>query len=209
MLSDWLHEHALEARNIGAEIGRTTAHLLVGMIVGALIAIRDTLPDHHRHPPLIAALRQRIFRMRDAFQDIIFAQVWISAINTAITALYVFVLLPMFGITLPLSKSLIAITFFAGLLPVAGNLISNTMLVVVSLSHSLHVAVFSLVFMVIVHKLEYFLNARIIGNRIQARAWELLIAMLVMEAVFGIPGVIAAPVFYSYIKRELSALELI
>lgn len=209
MLGEWLHEHALEARNIGAEIGRTVAHLLVGMIIGALIAIRDTLPEHHVHPPLIAALRRRIFRLRDSFQNIIFAQVWISAINTVILAVYVLVILPLAGIRLPLTKSLIAVTFFAGLLPVIGNLISNTLLVFVSLSHSLHVAVFSLLFMVVVHKLEYFLNARIVGNRIQARAWELLIAMLAMEAIFGIPGLIAAPVYYAYVKRELSAHGLI
>ncbi len=33
--------------------------------------------------------------------------------------------------------------------------------------------------------------------------------MLVMEAAFGVPGVIAAPVFYAYIKKELSDRELI
>jgi len=60
-----------------------------------------------------------------------------------------------------------------------------------------------------VHKFEYFLNARIVGGEIEARAWELLLAMLVMEAAFGIPGVIAAPIFYAYIKRELLAAKLV
>ena len=32
---------------------------------------------------------------------------------------------------------------------------------------------------------------------------ELLLAMLVMEAAFGLPGLVAAPVFYAYVKREL------
>ncbi|MCK7494761.1 MAG: hypothetical protein MZW92_29275 [Comamonadaceae bacterium] len=41
---------------------------------------------------------------------------------------------------LPLTKTLIAVTFFAGLLPVIGNLISNTVIVVVSLAHSPQVA---------------------------------------------------------------------
>ncbi|RYE38932.1 MAG: hypothetical protein EOP21_11415, partial [Hyphomicrobiales bacterium] len=90
-----------------------------------------------------------------------------------------------------------------------GNLISNTVLVVVGLSHSLHTAVASLVFLVTIHKLEYFLNAKIIGHHIDARAWELLAAMLVMEAVFGVPGVIAAPVLYAYLKRELSDNDLV
>ena len=45
-----------------------------------------------------------------------------------------------------------------------GNLISNTVIVVVSLSHSLDVAIGSLAFLVVIHKLEYFVNARIVGT---------------------------------------------
>jgi predicted PurR-regulated permease PerM len=67
----------------------------------------------------------------------------------------------------------------------------------------------SVVFLVVIHKLEYFLNARIIGGRIRAHAWELLIAMFVMEAVFGISGVIAAPIYYAYIKSELTGKNLV
>jgi predicted PurR-regulated permease PerM len=57
--------------------------------------------------------------------------------------------------------------------------------------------------------LEYFLNAKIIGSQINARAWELLSAMLIMESLFGLPGVVAAPVFYAYIKTELVAAHLV
>ena len=66
-----------------------------------------------------------------------------------------------------------------------------------------------LAFLVVIHKLEYFVNARIIGGQIQARAWELLIAMVAMEAAFGVQGVIAAPIIYAYAKKELSDRELI
>ena len=67
------------------------------------------------------------------------------------------------------------------------------------------VALGSLVYLIVIHKLEYFLNARLVGTQIQARAWELLLAMLVMEAAFGIAGLIAAPIYYAYLKDELSA----
>jgi len=30
-----------------------------------------------------------------------------------------------------------------------------------------------------------------------------------MEAVFGIPGLVAAPVYYAYVKNELSGRRLI
>lgn len=70
-------------------------------------------------------------------------------------------------------------------------------------------AVAALVFLILIHKLEYFLNAHIVGSQINARAWELLIAMLLMEAAFGIGGIIAAPVYYAYLKDELASRELI
>jgi predicted PurR-regulated permease PerM len=69
----------------------------------------------------------------------------------------------------------VAVTFIVGLLPVIGNLISNTIIVVVSLSVSPLLAVSSLVFLVVIHKLEYFVNARVMGSEIHARAWELLL----------------------------------
>ncbi len=90
-----------------------------------------------------------------------------------------------------------------------GNVISNTAIVIVSLSNSLSVAGASLVFLVVIHKLEYFLNARIIGSQIRAHAWELLIAMILMEAAFGLAGVIAAPIYYAYIKSELTERGLV
>ena len=101
------------------------------------------------------------------------------------------------------AATLIAITFVAGLLPVVGNVISNTIIVVLSLAHSPLLALVSLGFLVTIHKLEYFLNARIIGPRIHAHAWELLLAILVMEAAFGLVGAIAAPVYYAWLKQEL------
>ena len=113
------------------------------------------------------------------------------------------------GIHLPLVKTMVAITFIVGLIPVVGNLVSNSVIVVVSLSHSLSIAIGSLLFLVIIHKFEYFLNARIVGSQIRANAWELLIAMMAMEAAFGLAGIVAAPIYYAYIKAELRDRDLI
>ena len=104
---------------------------------------------------------------------------------------------------------MIAVTLFAGLLPIIGNLVSNSVIVIVSLSSSIAIAVGSLAFLILVHKLEYFLNARIVGGEIKASTWELLCAMLVFDAAFGLQGLVAAPIFYAYVKAELSQLEII
>lgn len=204
----WLRDHARELQMFGAELGRTFLHALIGMIIGALISLNETRRD--KHPaPLSAALAGRAELLGEAFRRIVFAQVRISALNTALTAIYLVIVLPLLGIHLPFTKTLIAITFVAGLIPVVGNLISNTVIVVVSFSYSLGVAAGSLAFLVIIHKLEYFVNARIVGSEIQARAWELLLVMLAMESAFGIAGLIAGPIYYAYLKSELSSRGLI
>jgi predicted PurR-regulated permease PerM len=139
----------------------------------------------------------------------VFAQVRISAINTMLTGLYLVVALPMLGVRVPLATTMIAVTFLVGLLPVVGNLVSNSIIVILSLSVSLPLAAASLVFLVVIHKLEYFLNAHIVGTQIRAHAWELLVAMLVLEAAFGITGLIAAPIYYAYLKDELMSEKLV
>lgn len=208
MLIAWLRMHAVQAQTIGSEAGRTIAHLLIGMAIGAMAALYDTT-TRPNYKPLAAALHARVVNLHHAFRQIVFAQVRIAAINAVFTGIYLMVVLPLAGIHLPLTKSMVAITFVAGLLPVIGNLISNTVIVIVGLSHSLAIALASLLFLIVIHKLEYFLNAKIIGSHINARAWELLAAMLTMEALFGLSGVVAAPVFYAYVKRELAEQGLV
>lgn len=207
-LSEWFRGHAADLRSTGQDAGRGLAHALIGMVLGAMIALHEALPIETTGP-LARELAERVTRLGDAFRRVVFAQVKISLINTVLTGIYLAVVLPAFGVNLPFKLTLIALTFITGLLPVVGNLVSNTVIVVVSLSVSLQVAVASLLFLVVIHKLEYFLNARIVGSRTECRAWELLLAMVVMEAAFGIPGVIAAPIFYTYVKAELSDRGLV
>jgi predicted PurR-regulated permease PerM len=206
--ASWLRIHARDLQILGERAGGVLLHLLVGMIIGAMVALTDLRPTREL-PVLSRSLEQRVSRLGQSFRRIVFAQIRISALNTCLTAIYLVVILPTLGVNLPLTKTMILVTFVAGLLPVIGNLISNTVIVVVSLSVSLYAAIGSLIFLVGIHKLEYFVNARIIGGQIHARAWELLLAMLVMDAIFGIPGVIAAPIYYAYLKDELKARGLV
>jgi predicted PurR-regulated permease PerM len=198
----WLRSHAGAVQMAGRETALAFAHILVGMIIGAIVSLHEASTPEDRRP-LARALTERAWRLAESFRRIVFAQVRISAINTVFTAAYLAVALPLFGVQLPLTKSLIALTFIVGLLPVIGNLISNTVIVIVSMAHSPAIAVASLTYLIVIHKLEYFLNARIVGARIRAHAWELLLAMLTMEAAFGLAGVVAAPIYYAYLKEEL------
>jgi len=205
---DWLREHARDLRVVGTDFGRALAHILIGLIIGAFVALREARAAQEPGP-LAAAMLERATRVGEAFRRIVFAQIRISGLNTLLTAIYLIIVLPLCGIHLPLTKTMIAVCFIAGLLPVVGNLISNTVIVIISLSHSLYAALGSLAFLVLIHKLEYFVNARIVGTQIRARAWELLVAMLAMEAAFGLAGLVAAPIYYAYLKDELQSRGLI
>ncbi len=200
----WLRAHSADWQLLGKEAGHHLAHILIAMVIGAMVALHD-VQHHERYQPFAASLMQRIHLFAQAFKNIVFAQVKISAVNATLTGLYLAVILPLFGVYLPFTKTMIVITFLVGLLPVIGNLISNTVIVIVSMSHTFVVAVGSLAFLVVIHKLEYFLNARIVGAQIRAYAWELLVAMLLMEATFGLTGIVAAPVYYAYLKSECRA----
>lgn len=207
-LGEWFRAHAADVRSIGKEAGRVLVQTVIGMVLGAMVALHEALPIKTERP-LARELVERITRLGDAFRRVVFAQVKISLINTLLTGIYLALILPALGVNLPFKKTLIVLTFLVGLLPVVGNLISNVVIVVVSLSTSIKVAIGSLLFLIVIHKLEYFLNARIVGRRTECRAWELLMAMVVMEAAFGISGVIAAPIFYTYVKAELADRGLV
>jgi len=205
---DWLGEHTTELQVAGKQAVRVVVQLIIGILLGAMLALHSAR-ERPQGGPLSMALKARAVHLVSAFRDVVFAQVKISALNTVFTAGFLLVGLPLFGVSLPLAKTLIVLTFVVGLLPAIGNLISNSFIFVVALSHSLFVALAALAFLVVIHKLEYFLSARLLGTRIQAFAWELLIAMLVMETLFGTAGLIAAPIYYAYVKRELREERLI
>lgn len=200
------HSHKISA--VGFVGLKTFVHVAFGMVIGGMTALHhfNTVDDW---PPLITALYARTGNLADAFYKVVFAQVKISALNTALTAIYLIVILPLFGVHVPMVKVLLPLSFVAGLLPVVGNLVSNAAIVLISLGVSPGVATASLIFLVIIHKLEYFFNARIIGGEVQASAWELLSAMLAMEAVFGVSGLIAAPIVYAWLKAELKAKNMV
>ena len=207
-VTQWLRDHSSDLQFVGKQAGRHAAHMLVAMVIGGMLALHDFV-SRDNYKPFARSMIERATLFDEAFRNIVFAQVRISAINATFTGIYLAVVLPLMGVQLPFTKTMIAITFIVGLLPVVGNLISNAVIVVVSMSHSLGVALGSLAFLVVIHKLEYFLNARIVGGQIRANAWELLIAMLCMEAAFGLPGIVAAPIYYAYIKSELRAREMV
>ena len=198
----WLTSHAAQVQLWGGHTVRGLGYALAGIVIGALLTLQRTEQEVavDRKLPMSLAVTNQFDGLVTSFTAVVFAQFRIAAVNTALTAVYLLGVLPLLGTPIPLAGTLVVATFVASLVPVLGNLVSNTMIVVVSLTHSLGVAALSLGWLVGIHKLEYFLNAHIVGQRIRAQAWELLTSMLVLEALFGIAGLVSAPIIYAQLK---------
>ncbi len=209
-LALWLKQHAETLKVAGGSFGIGMVRLIMGMLLAILVFFRHV--THHDERPRAALthyLAQKVDRFTDAFSQVATAQIKISAMNTLLTALYLFAGLPSFGVRLPFSTTIVLLTFIFGLIPILGNLVSNTVIVILSLGVSIPTAIASLVFLVLIHKLEYLINSRIVGGKTDSQAWEILLAILIGEVAFGVSGVVMAPIIYAFVKRELRERALV
>ena len=130
------------------------------------------------------------------------AQIIISAINATLTAIFGFT------VGLPYASLVIILTFACGLFPFVGTLIPNTSFFGVPLPVSPLPAGWAFISLIVIHKLEYFLNSRIIGGRLDHPMWLMLLSMVIGERLMGISGVVLAPVILSFAKIELKKVQL-
>jgi predicted PurR-regulated permease PerM len=147
------------------------------------------------------SISERFRTLYRSFSIVMGAQVIISAINTLLTAIFVL------AMHLPYAFVIIGVTFLCGLLPIVGNLVANTIIVGIGITVSPRMALITLIFLVVIHKLEYFLNSKIVGSRIRNPFWLTLLALLLGEKLMGIPGMVLAPVILNYIKMETSQIK--
>lgn len=144
--------------------------------------------------------RFRIFYQ--SFKTVMAAQLIISAINASLTTVF------LFWNGFPFAPVLAGLTFIFGLLPIVGNLMSNALIVSVGFTIAPKTALLALVFLVVIHKGEYFLNSKIIGDRIKNPMWLTLVGLVIGEKLMGIPGMILAPAVLHYVKVEASRNRL-
>ena len=203
----------VEVKEGMAELGRHVrnaamefAQLLIGLVVAVSLFLNarwgaendpQTAQDSV-YATVVRELSQRGLTFYRSFARVIGAQILISIINTALTSVF------LLWNGYPYSTVLIMLTFLCGLLPIIGNIISNTLIVGVAFTISPRMALVALIFLVVIHKLEYFLNSKIIGDRIRNPMWLTLIAILLGERLMGVAGMILAPVVLHYIKVEAS-----
>jgi predicted PurR-regulated permease PerM len=212
-VTDALGQEAHYLRNLANFAKSTTLILffsIIGIIAAGSLFLKTGLDPHrgtHRLKNNLYSIScdEVSTRFRDfyrSFATVMGAQITISLINTVLTAIF------LLAVHLPHALLLIPVTFLCGLVPIVGNLVSNTVIVFVALTVSLKLALAALLFLVLIHKLEYFLNSKIIGDRIRNPVWLTLVALILGERLMGIPGLILAPVVLNYLRVEMLTVEV-
>jgi predicted PurR-regulated permease PerM len=206
----WLRAQLGYLGNFAKIATKEFAFLIIGVVVAISLFFNSQMDlDRGRHPLpnnlYSFACDEVLARFRSFYQSfdrVMGAQIIISILNTGFTAVY------LLAVGLPYAALVICITFLCGLLPIVGNLISNTIIVALSFRVSPQLAVASLIYLVVLHKLEYFLNSKIIGDRIKNPVWLTLLGLIIGERLMGIPGMILAPVLLNFVKVEASTIPV-
>jgi predicted PurR-regulated permease PerM len=196
--------------NFARHASTTLVFILIAIVCAVSIFFNsqlDLFPESHKirnnlYSVCCGEISDRFTAFYQSFSTVIGAQMTISAINTALTAIFVF------AVGLPYAPVIVGLTFLCGLFPIVGNVVSNTVIVFVAFQLSGKLAIMALIFLVVVHKLEYFLNSKIIGARIRNPIWLTLIGLIIGEKLMGVPGMILSPVILNYLRVEMSKIEV-
>jgi predicted PurR-regulated permease PerM len=196
--------------NFARHAGRELVLLIIGFVIAVSLFMNSQMdldPGAHAvqnncYSYLCQEIRRRFHSLYRSFDLVMGAQLIISLINTSLTSVFVIV------VGMPYAWMIIVATFLCGLLPIVGNLISNSIIVGVGFTISPKMALASLIFLILVHKLEYFLNSKIIGTRIKNPVWLTLLGVVLGERLMGIPGMILAPVILHFLKTETVSIQV-
>ena len=189
---------------------RSMATELVSLIVGVFVAVSLFLTPQLDIGEVPTAARDNLYsvvgyeivaRIKSfyaSFATVMGAQLLISLVNTGMTSVF------LTWNHYPHLVVIVGMTFLFGLLPIVGNLLSNVLIIGIGITISPSIGLAALLFLVVIHKLEYFLNSKIVGQRTRNPMWMTLLGLVLGEKLMGVPGMILAPVVLHFVKVEAS-----
>jgi predicted PurR-regulated permease PerM len=206
---DTVREHSKSLANFAKLATKEFVFLLIGVVVAASLFLNPAMDlerGHRLRNNLYTLTCEQIVRRFQSFyasfETVMGAQIIIAFINTAFTAVFTL------AVHLPHAPIVIGVTFLCGMLPIIGNIISNAVITGIAFTISPQLAISALIFLIVLHKFEYFLNSKIIGSRIKNPVWLTLLGIILGERLMGVPGIILAPVVLHFIKVESSLVEV-
>jgi predicted PurR-regulated permease PerM len=185
-------------------------HLMLSIIIAISIFMKkkidfggnEKIGKNNLYTQLATGVAGHFRTLYQSFVTVMGAQIIISAINTLLTSIFVY------SVSIPYAFLVTVITFILGLLPIVGNIMSNSIIFCVAFTVSPMKAFLALAYLVAIHQLEYFLNSKIIGERIKTPMWLTLVVLIIGESMMGIPGMILAPVLLHFLQVELQKVKI-
>ena len=185
--------------------------LFFQFMFAAIIALSlSSSPRGRESQSVVSTIIQHQFVVfSECFKRLLGAQVYVAIWNAFCTAIFVFMILPSFDIVLPFRGLLVGFTLCISIIPALGNVVANGVMALLCLPYGIVVVVGALCYLILAHKVEYIINARIIGKHVRSSIPEMLVALIVGEKLFGLPGLMLGPVLYAFVKAELFAKKII
>ena len=144
------------------------------------------------------AARMKLFMK--GFQKAFGAQFTISLINTGLVSFLLLIL----GI--PYIRFLITATFVLGLLPVIGGAVTNAAILAAAFTVSTRTSILTLISLLVLHHAQYPIQGQVFGEQMKVPAWEILVGLILGEAILGVAGMVLAPAAVFYLHSEFELL---
>jgi predicted PurR-regulated permease PerM len=183
------------ASHYGEELARFSAelgHLAISFVIGLILAIifffdKDRVLEFRNALPK-TSIFSTLLRWFEYVAEAVSLMVQVQLIVALCNALLTLPVLLMLSV--PHVPALLLLIFFAGLIPVVGNLISGAVLILVSFqARGIPGVVIFVGLTFVLHKIEsYYLNPRLTSRHVKLPNFLLIISLVAWEHLLGIPG---------------------
>ncbi len=145
-------------------------------------------------------MSKRMKFFMDGFKKAFGAQFTISLINTGIVSFLLLIL------QIPYIRFLVTATFVLGFLPVIGGAITNAAILAAAFTVSTRTAILTLISLLVLHHAQYPIQGQVLGEQMNVPAWEILVGLVLGEAILGVAGMVLAPAVVFYLHSELNQI---
>lgn len=159
--------------------------------------------------PFVQELLYQASLFKRCFGNFMAAQAYVAIWNTLCTSVFIFLVLPLFDVDLPFKALLIGLTFLLSFVPALGNIVCNTLMAVVCAASGAAIALLAIVYLILAHKAEYLINAKVLGKMQDVSVAEMLAFLVVGETLFGLFGLILLPIAYLYLRQAVNDRQLL
>lgn len=115
---NFIRTHLSSFSQAGFIFSAQIVKILIGVIIGGILSFYVFSPTKE-YKPLTKTILIQANNIREAFSKIFLAQCKISFIDALLTAAYLKIVLPYFGVDLPFTNLIVCLTFIFGLLPLS------------------------------------------------------------------------------------------